>query len=100
MDGRFSATLRAEGGTHRPCADCRDRSQATQGEGYAPKLVEGSFCELLLYGVLRSSFSGNSRKFALKEFCELRLLGILGNSDAASKGIHGAAEKEPGCVIT
>jgi hypothetical protein len=31
---------------------------------------------------------------------ELPLLGILGNSDAASKGIHGAAEKEPGCVIT
>ena len=30
---------------------------------------------------------------------EVRILGILGNSDAASKGIHAAAEKEPGCVI-
>src|SRR5215217_4427149 len=45
-DGRFSATLRAEGGTHRPCADCIDRFEATQAEGYAPKLVEGVFCEL------------------------------------------------------
>ena len=27
-------------------------------------------------------------------------MGILGNSDTASKGIHGAAEKEPGCVIS
>ena len=33
------------------------------------------------------------------DFCELRLLGILGNSDAASKSIRVAAEKEPGCVI-
>src|SRR5687768_521007 len=32
----------------------------------------------------RSSHTGDSRKFALKEFCELRLLGILGSSLLAS----------------
>jgi hypothetical protein len=38
---------RAEGGTHRPYADCKDRSEATQGEGHAPKLVEeGEFSEV------------------------------------------------------
>ena len=41
---------RAEGGTHRPCAKCIDRSEATQGAGYAPKLVEGLFCELRFDG--------------------------------------------------
>jgi hypothetical protein len=43
-DGRFSATLRAaEGGTHRQGADGINQSEATQGEGYAPKLVEVVF---------------------------------------------------------
>jgi hypothetical protein len=51
--------------------------------------------------VLRNPSNGTSqkpdnRKFAVDGF---RFLGILGNSDAASKCIHGAAEKEPGCVI-
>src|SRR5215217_6223889 len=45
-DGRFSATLRAEGGTHRPCAECIGHPEATQGEGYTLKLVEGEFCEV------------------------------------------------------
>ena len=30
----------------------------------------------------------------------LPLSGVLGNSVAASKGVHGAAEQELGCVIT
>jgi hypothetical protein len=47
-----------------------------------------------------SAWKEDSANFAFTEFYEVRLLGILGNSDAASKGIHGAAEKEPGCVIT
>src|SRR5215207_6517189 len=37
---------RAEGRTHRPCADCIDRSQATQGKGYASKLLEAAFWEV------------------------------------------------------
>jgi hypothetical protein len=50
----------------------------------------------------RSAWKKNSPKldFRFTEFSEVRILGILGNSDAVSKGIHGAAEKEPGCVIT
>jgi hypothetical protein len=32
---------RAEGGTHRPCDKCIDRTGATQREGYAPECVEG-----------------------------------------------------------
>ena len=40
--------LRAEGGTHRPCAQCRDRTGATQREGYAPECVEGEFSEVAL----------------------------------------------------
>src|SRR5918993_1903830 len=39
-DGRFSATLRAEGGTHRPCVECIDRTGTVQKEGYVPKYVE------------------------------------------------------------
>jgi hypothetical protein len=42
---------------------------------YSPKCVEGVFCEveLPLYGVLRSSSSGHSAKFAYMEFYEVRL---------------------------
>src|ERR671910_2075677 len=55
-DGRFSATLRAEGGTHRPCVECIDRTGAVQKEGYVPKYVEGEFCELHT-NVILGSFS-------------------------------------------
>jgi hypothetical protein len=44
-DGRFSATLGAEGGTHRPYANGIDHPEATQGEGYEPERVEGAFSE-------------------------------------------------------
>src|SRR5215211_6218118 len=47
-----------------------------------------------------SAWNRNSADFAFWAFSEVRLLGILGNSETASKGIHGAAEKEPGCVIS
>src|SRR5918994_2729910 len=56
-DGRFSATLRAEGGTHRPCVECIDRTGTVQKEGYVPKYVEGEFCELHTDGVLGSCSS-------------------------------------------
>jgi hypothetical protein len=36
--------------------------------------------------IRRSSRSGDSRKFALKEFCELRLYGVLGNSGRRDAG--------------
>jgi hypothetical protein len=52
-DGRFSATLRAEGGTHRPYAYGIDHPEATQGEGYSPNLVEGN-------SVLKKSLSARS----------------------------------------
>jgi hypothetical protein len=51
----------AEGGTHRPCAKCIDRTGATQSGGYAPECVEVKFVELRVDGVLRSS-SRRSRK--------------------------------------
>src|SRR5215211_1589488 len=35
---------RRDGGTHRPCAKCIDRTGATQREGYALECVEGEFC--------------------------------------------------------
>jgi hypothetical protein len=50
--------------------------------------------------LIPSSENSVMAKFAERLIGEVRILGILGNSDAASKGIHGAAEKEPGCVIT
>src|ERR671912_3032925 len=55
-DGRFSATLRAEGGTHRPYAECIGHLEATQGEGYTLKQ------------------KGNSANFAFTEFSEVELL--------------------------
>ena len=45
-DGRFSATLGAEGGTHRLGANSIDYAEAKQREGHAPACVEGKFCEL------------------------------------------------------
>ena len=33
--GRFSATLKAEGGTHHPCADGINHPEATPGESHA-----------------------------------------------------------------
>jgi hypothetical protein len=46
------------------------------------------------------SFPEESQALFMPLFTGVRGMDILGNSDAASKGIHGAAEKEPGCVIT
>ena len=40
---------------------------------YSPECVEVEFCELRLYGVLRSSHSYNSAKFAFWGFSEVRL---------------------------
>src|SRR5688500_250428 len=42
-DGRFSATLRAEGGTHHPDADGINRPEAAEGDGYSPKCLEEEF---------------------------------------------------------
>src|ERR671910_797180 len=53
-DGRFSATLGAEGGTHRLVANSIDYAEAKQREGHAPECVEGWLCELRHNGVLRS----------------------------------------------
>jgi hypothetical protein len=44
--------------------------------------VEGLFCELPIYGVLRTSHRALSRKlnFAITEFSEVRPYGFLGTS--------------------
>src|SRR5918992_765084 len=51
-DGRFSATLGAEGGTHRLVANSIDYAKAKQIECHAPECVEGKFCELRLSRML------------------------------------------------
>ena len=43
----------------------------------APALFIPLFTEVRGIGILRTSHSGHSRKFALKEFCELRLCRVL-----------------------
>src|SRR5215212_5661397 len=45
-DGRFSAILGAEGGTHRLVANSIDYAEAKQREGYAPEYVEWGFSEV------------------------------------------------------
>ena len=62
-DGRFSATLGAEGGIYRLDADSIKHVETTQGEGYSPECVEVGFCELRLWA-----------------FCELRVDRFLGRS--------------------
>src|SRR5215217_871600 len=55
---------RAEGGTHRPCAKCKDRIGATQRDGHALECVEGQFCELRRHGVLGNSLE-RFKKYAV-----------------------------------
>src|ERR687889_1617404 len=49
-DGRFSATLGAEGGTHRLVANSIDYAEAKQREGHAPEYVEWGFSEVVASG--------------------------------------------------
>src|SRR5918993_5694556 len=58
-DGRFSATLGAEGGTHRLVANSIDYAEAKQREGHAPEYVEWAFCAVRRYGVLGGRVQAN-----------------------------------------
>ncbi len=59
---------RAEGGTHRPCAKCIDRTGATQREGYAPECVEVEFSEVRKLSAVPLVAAGATR------VCELATL--------------------------
>jgi hypothetical protein len=61
---------------------------------YSPKCVEGEFCELRLYGVLRSSHKALSTKFGFGEFCEVHIdnpayIALARAARMASKGLRG-----------
>ena len=99
-DGQFSATLRAEGGTHRPCAHCinhrlpvqRARCSSTfwrgcvpteRGPGVGSSLRPGGYCSTLPgrdEGPIQQRYSPKCREEA---FSEVRP-GFIGNSSPLS----------------